>query len=175
MGCEGIGAEALHKAPVAFADDGFGVDGPLRNREETLVHGEGRAGAAGAVGVRRVHDEGSVEVERLTGNEAGEAVGDDLVAEPFALAEVRPVVAPVGSELRGGPGAFEFGDLVEDRGDNSKQGVERPEPCGLAFCACVVIVRDRHGRDYTAARTPAGFENADPTNFRSKCLKSGWF
>jgi hypothetical protein len=30
-----------------------------------------------------------------------------------------------------------------------------------------------HGRDYTAARTPAGFEKANPTNFRAKCLKSG--
>jgi hypothetical protein len=38
----------------------------------------------------------------------GCAGGQDLVAHPFALAEIRPVLAPVGFEFCGAADAFEF-------------------------------------------------------------------
>jgi hypothetical protein len=84
------------------ADRGFGIGVEARNREEATVHFERRLRAWSAIVGRRFGcgDEG-VEIERLACEQLGGAGGEDLVAHPFALAEIRPVVAPVGFEFRG--------------------------------------------------------------------------
>jgi len=60
-----------------------------------------------------------VEIERLAGEQLGGAGGEDLVAQPLALAEVSPVAAPVAFEPRVVADAF-------DCGDRSKQAVSEP-------------------------------------------------
>jgi hypothetical protein len=106
-----------------------------------------------------------VELERVTVEELAKALCDELVAEPFALAEALPAVAPVRLEAVAVADAFEFRDVVEHRGEPGDKCVDRPGPAwGLALVICVVGFRDGHGRDYTAAFSPAGFDHNHPPN-----------
>jgi len=92
-----IGAFALRDASRMRADRGFGISVEARNREEATVHFERRLRAWSAI-VGRWFGRGNegVEIELLASEQLGCACGEDLVAQPFALAEIRPVVAPVG-------------------------------------------------------------------------------
>jgi hypothetical protein len=169
MGREGIGrinAETRGEALESFADNRVRIRSPAGDGEKAAVHVERRAGAWAAVicGWLKM-DFGVVELERLTGKELRHALRDQLVAEPFALAEALPAVAPVRLEAVGVADAFEPGDIVEHRGEPGDKSVDRPGPAwGLALVICVVGFRDGHGRDYTAAFSPAGFDHNRPPN-----------
>ena len=97
-----ITACASRDALGVCADSGFGIRVEARNREEAAVHFERRIWAWSAIVGRwfGCGDEG-VEIERLAGEQLRCAGGENLIAHPFALAEIRPVVAPVGFEFRG--------------------------------------------------------------------------
>jgi hypothetical protein len=150
-GREGIGrinAETRGEALEAFADNRFRIRSPAGDGEEAAVHVEGRAGArAAVVGGWLKMDFGVVELERLTGKELRDALRDELVAEPFALAEALPAVAPVGLEAVAVADASEFRDVVEHRGEPGDKCVDRPGPAwGLALVICVGGIRDIHGQ-----------------------------
>jgi hypothetical protein len=99
----------LRNAFGVRADGGFGIGVEARNREEATVHFERRLRAWSAIVGRRFDcgDEG-VEIERLACEHLCGAGGEDLIAHPFALAEILPVVAPVGFEFRGAADALEL-------------------------------------------------------------------
>ena len=110
MGRVGITREALE----AGADHRFRIGRPSGERDEAAVHVEGRAGAwAAIVGGRGELDPGVVELEGLACQQLRHALGDQLVAMPFGLAQTLPAVAPVGLELLRVADAFEAGDVVE--------------------------------------------------------------
>jgi hypothetical protein len=151
MGREGIGrinAEPRCEALEAFADNRFRIRSPTRDGEEAAVHVERRARAwAAVVGGRGETDLRVVELQRLACEQLRHALRDQLVAEPFALAEALPAVAPVRLEAVSVADAFEFRDVVEHRGEPGDKCVERPGPAwGLAFFICVVGFRDVHGQ-----------------------------
>jgi hypothetical protein len=151
MGRKGIGrinAETRGEALEAHADDCLGISRPTRDGEEATVHVEGRAGAwAAEVGRRGEADLRVVELERLACEQVRHALRDHLVAEPFALAEALPAVAPVGLEAVSVADAFEFRDVVEHRSEPGDKSIKRPGPAwGLAFFICVVGFRDGHGQ-----------------------------
>ena len=166
MGREETAREALE----ALADDRFRIGGPAGERDEAAVHVEGRARAWAAVGGgRRELDLCVVELEGLACEKLRDALRDQLVAMPFALAEACPAVAPVGLEAAGG--AFEAGDVVEDGREPRDKCMDRPGPAwGLALCLCVGVFRDGHAADYTAANTPADSVPLFPPNFWRKWL-----
>jgi hypothetical protein len=88
-----------------------------------------------------------VELERPACEQLGHALRDHLAAEPFALAEALPAVAPVRFEAVGVADAFEFRDVVEHRREPGDKCVDRPGPAwGLALVICVGGIRDIHGQ-----------------------------
>jgi hypothetical protein len=103
----------------------------------------------------------------------GCAAGEDLVAHPFALAEVLPMVAPVGFEARVATDAFEFRDLVEQVREPGDEHGDRREPVVLGRGVVGLERRsvEAHGRDYTCAGSPAGLRSAFPQIFCGKLLR----
>ena len=99
-----------------------------------------------------------------------EALRDQLVAEPFGLAETFPAVAPVGLEAAG---ALEAPDIAEHSREPRDKCIDRPGPAqGLALVRCVGAFRDGHGADYTAASDLADSVPLFPSNFRGKLLRA---
>jgi hypothetical protein len=143
-----INAETRGEALESFADNRFRIRSPAGDGEKAAVHVEGRAGArAAVVGGRGDSDLRVVELQRLACEQLRHALRDHLVAEPFALAEALPAVAPVGLEAVGAADALEAGDIVEHRGEPGDKSIKRPGPAwGLAFFICVVGFRDIHGQ-----------------------------
>lgn len=107
-------AFALRNAFRVSAYGWFGIGVPARESEDTAVHLERRGRARAAiVWRRRFRWDEVVEIERIAREQLGCACGEDLVAHPFALAEFRPLLTPVGFEAGDSADAFEFGDLLE--------------------------------------------------------------
>ena len=80
MGRKGTARQAL----VSRADDRLRVGRPAREGEEAAVHLEGRARARAAIGRGRFEtDRRVVEFQVLAVEELGEALGDQLVAQPL--------------------------------------------------------------------------------------------
>jgi hypothetical protein len=102
----------------------------------------------------------------------GCAGGEDLVAHPFALAEIRPVVAPAGFEFRGAADAFEFCDLIKQVSEPGDQRSERREPFVLGRGVVGLKRRsvEAHGRDYKCAGRSAGLRCGFPQVFSGKLL-----
>ena len=122
MGDGGIAREA----PEALADDGLWIGSPTRECDEAAVHVERRARAWAAIGGGWFDDDlRVVEKEGLVAEELGDALRDELIAEPFGLAEAFPAVAPVGIEAAS---AFEACDVVEDGCEPHDQCMDRPGP-----------------------------------------------
>ena len=168
MGSEGIDALASGEVLEALADDRFWIGGPAGEREETAVHVEGRAGARAAIGSGRIkNDFRVVQVERMSVEKLRDALRDELIAEPFGLAQAFPAIAPVGFEAVGVADALEARHVTEERGEPGDKSIDRPSPCwDLALFICVVGFRDTHGRHYTPAFTPADPVPLFPPNSR---------
>ena len=97
------------------------------------------------------------------------ALSDQLVAEPFGVAEIRPAVAPVWLEPVRAADALEARHIAEERCEPRHKCMERPGPLmGVARFICVVALLDGHGRDYTAANTPTDLAPAFPQGSRRK-------
>ena len=152
------------------ADGGFGVGVEARYGEEAAVHFERRLWARAAIvgGWFGRGNEG-VEIELLPCEQLGSAGGEDLVAHPFALAEIRPVVTPVGFEFRGAADALEFGDLIEKVSEPGDERSKRREPVRVRV---IVGLKRRsfeaHGRDCTRAGRPADLRCGFPHILASK-------
>ena len=168
-----IDACALRDAFGVRADGGFGVGVEARNREEAAVHFERRLRARAAIVGRRFGcgDEG-VEVEVFAREQLGCAAGKDLVAHPFALAEILPVVAPVGLEFRGAADAFEFRDLIEQESEPCDERSKRREPVVLGRGVVGLKRRsfEAHGRDCKCAGGPDDLRCGFPHVFCGKWL-----
>ena len=110
-----------------------------------------------------------VELEGLASEQLRHALSDQLIAEPFGVAEVRPAVAPVWLEPVRAVDALEARHIAEERCEPRHKCMDRPGPLmGLACFICVVAVLDGHGRDYKAANTPADLAPAFPQSSRRK-------
>ena len=93
------------------------------------------------------------------------ALSDQLVAEPFGVAEIRPAVAPVWLEPVRAADALEARHIAEERCEPRHKWMDRPGPLmGLACFICVVALLDGHGRDCKAANTPADLAPVFPPN-----------
>ena len=100
--------------------------------------------------------------------------GEDLVADPFELAVVGPVVAPVGLEARGAADAFEYHNLIEGADEPGDEHGERRGPVVLVRGIVMLERRsdEAHGRDYRRSGSSAGLSNADPPIYSRKWLRS---
>jgi hypothetical protein len=88
-------------------------------------------------------------------------LGKHLCNAPFGLAQAVEVVSPVGLEFCVARYAFEFGDGIEQPGDERDEARE-PAVLGRVPFVFVVVCLDVNGCDCTAAFNPSILDSSIP-------------